>query len=86
MVRRTLTDLRAEDVMIYGDTGKGYCPRIADCTPCEGEEKHMTYAQAEWNAKRLVKLGPISTIVLADIGRIMDAAEAMVDALSEDQA
>ena len=38
-----------------------------------------------WDDPALVKLGPMSTMALVDIGRIMDAAEAMVDALSEDQ-
>ena len=55
MSKYALSNLRAEDVMIYGDNGKGWCPRIADCTPCEGEEKHLSYAQAEKNAKFLVK-------------------------------
>ena len=54
MSKYTLTGLVAEDVMIYGDNGKGMFVRIADCTPCDGEEKLNSYARAEKHAKRLV--------------------------------
>lgn len=40
--------------MIYGDNGSGAYVRIADCTPCEGEEELNSFDTAEENAKRLV--------------------------------
>ena len=75
MSKYALTGLVAEDVMIYGDNGKGWCPRIADCTPCEGEERHLSYAQAEKNAKFLVKCAKHHDELVAAAGELLSFCE-----------